>query len=553
MSYVQIIPLGGLDEIGKNLYIIQYKNEIVVIDCGLKFPDDDLPGVDRIIPDFSYLIENSHKVKGIFVTHGHEDHIGGLPYLSEKIPVPIYGSLFSVGLVKSKIEEYPHLRKTKFHVVNERAEVQFDYIKVTFFRTNHSIPDSLGIVVHTPEGLVIHTGDFKFDLSSSELIIDFFDITKTNNQHVLALLSDSTNSERAGSTPSDQMVGISIDRFIRDAKQRVFFSTFASNGYRIQQVIEAAEKYGRKIAFLGRSMERIFEVGKKTGYLKADKQTIMDADSLNRLKPHEAIILCTGSQGEPNAALARLARGVHNKVEILPGDTVIVSSSPIPGNTRRYYKLIDQLFRIGAQVIYGSALDIHASGHGSQTDLLLMLNLIKPQYFIPIHGEYRMLVAHARLAEQTGIHRKNIFILNNGDSLLLSRNQAKKGARVPSGTTLVDGSGIGDVGTIVLRDRLKLSESGIVLIVFAVDMKSRRLLSKPEIISRGFVYIKESDQLLDEARKRTVQIIHHLLATDSSSWAFWKQEISKSLSEFLLKKTGRSPMVIPIISEVEIP
>jgi ribonuclease J len=438
LASVQIIPLGGMGEIGKNMYLIQYKDEIIIIDCGLKFPDESLPGIDLIIPDFSYILENKEKVKGIFLTHGHEDHIGGIPYLLRHILVPIYGSPLTNGLVKAKAQEHPILRNALFHNVNEDSHVFFQNLSVSFFRTNHSISNSLGMIVHTPEGLIIHTGDFKFDLSSPHSRVDFYELTRKRKQPVLALLSDSTNSEREGYTPSDQTVGQSMDGYFRDATQRIFLATFASNVHRIQQVIETAEKYGKKVVFMGRSMERILQVGLETGHIQTKEGTIIKVHQMKQYKDKEIVILCTGSQGEPNAALTRLANGSHRQLQVLPGDTVIYL-------LLLFQKLIDQLMRLGAEVVYGSGLDIHASGHGSKMDLLLMLNLIRPQYFVPIHGEYRMLVFHFQLAKQTGIPDSRIFILENGQSLHLSSDIPPIKEKVSSGQTFVDGAGVGDI------------------------------------------------------------------------------------------------------------
>ncbi|MBO8171951.1 MAG: ribonuclease J [Bacillaceae bacterium] len=532
------------------MYGIEYKNEIVVVDSGLKFPEDHLPGVDLVIPDITYLLQNKKKVRGIFLTHGHEDHIGGLPYVLRELQVPVYGAPLTIALVKSKLQEHGLQNVVKLNEVNEHSRIRMKNLTVSFFRTNHSIPDSLGIAIDTPEGTIVHTGDFKFDLTPAGKPSDLTRMAQLGEKGVLALLSDSTNSEKEGMTLSEKAVGDTIDELFYRCKGRILFATFASNVYRLQQVVEASKKYNRKVAVIGRSMEKVFQIGQDLGYIQMPEGMMIELDKIDQYPPNKVTIVCTGSQGEPLAALTRIANGSHRQVQIIPGDTVIFSSSPIPGNTQNVYKTIDQLFRSGAEVIYGSLLDIHTSGHGSQEDLKLMLNLIRPKYFIPIHGEYRMLVRHSRLAEEIGVDRKNIFILDNGDSVYVSRKQAKRGEKIPSGSILVDGSGIGDVGNIVLRDRTLLSESGLIVVVVTVDMNNFQLLSGPDIISRGFVYVRESEALLREAEQITRKVTLQLLKKKEKKWADWKNQILDALTPFFYERTERSPMILPIIMEV---
>lgn len=558
-AVVSIFALGGLGEIGKNMYVIRYGNEIVVVDSGGKFPESDMPGVDLVIPDISYLVENQEKIKGIFLTHGHEDHIGALPYVLRKINVPIYGAALTIGLVEAKLKEHHLLRETVLHVLDPNQTLAFEEIQLSFFRTNHTIPDSMGIVVHTPEGAVVHTGDFKFDLTPIGKPSDFEKMAQLGeSKNVLALLSDSTNSEREGGTPSERVVGESIDHIFHHAQGRILFSTFASNVYRLQQVVEAAERYGRKIALIGRSMEKVFDIAQRLGYIQAPKGICIETRQIDQYKSEEVVILCTGSQGEPMAALTRIAQGSHRQIKIIPGDTVVFSSSPIPGNDIAINRTINLLFRAGADVIYGNRLEIHASGHGSQEDLKIMLNLIKPKYFIPIHGEYRMLVRHAKLAEEVGIPSNQIFILENGDVFRYVKGQntssaivERNNSTVGSGVVLVDGSGVGDVGNIVLRDRKRFSQDGVMIVVLTVDMKKQKLLSGPDLVTRGFVYVRESEDMMREATQLTRKTIQGLLEKGITSWSEWKSHISSTLSPYFQSKTNRSPMIIPIIMEPE--
>jgi ribonuclease J len=547
---VKIFALGGLDEIGKNMYAVQYKDEIIVIDSGLKFPEEDMPGIDLIIPDVTFLVENQDKVKGIFLTHGHEDHIGGLPYVLKQINVPLYGERLTLGLVRAKLEEHGLLRTSKLIPMSNQDEVHFNHLSVSGFRTNHSIPDSMGIVVHTPEGAVVHTGDFKFDFTPVGHPTDYTKIARLGDRGVLALLSDSTNSERPGYTGSEQKVGSSLLDVFQKADGRILFATFASNVYRIQQVVEAAVHYKRKIAVFGRSMEKVFQIGQELGYIKVPKGTLVEGDQINRIPDHQLVIICTGSQGESMAVLARIARGAHRQIQLHPGDTVVFSSSPIPGNTLNVNRTIDQLFRMGAEVIYGKGFDIHASGHGSQEDMKLMLQLLKPKYFIPIHGEYRMLAKHKEIAIDVGVKNENCFLLENGDVLNVTREEAFVGEKVHAGVLLVDGHGVGDVGNIVLRDRMKLSDDGLIVIVMSIDMKNFNLLSGPDVISRGFIFVRESGDLIKETESKVKVLVQELMDQKVRSWSNIKSQVIDTIAPFIYKKIQRRPMIIPIIMEV---
>jgi ribonuclease J len=548
-----IFALGGVGEIGKNMYVVQYGNDIVVVDSGLKFPEEDMLGVDIVIPDISYLTENRDKVRGILITHGHEDHIGGLPYVLKHLNVPVYGTRLTLGLIEVKLKEAGLLGETKRVLINPDSVVQLGSIKASFFRTNHSIPDSVGICLDTPEGVVVHTGDFKFDHTPvNGQYADLQRMAEIGARGVLALLSDSTNAERPGFTPSESKVGQELEDIFRKAKQRVVVATFASNVHRIQQVINAAMATKRKLTVIGRSMVNVVSIASELGYLHIPEGMLIEPDEVGKMAADRVVILSTGSQGEPMSALTRMARSAHRKVDILPGDTVIIAATPIPGNERYVGRTVDELFRLGANVIYGptAASAVHVSGHGSQEELKLMLNLMKPKYFIPVHGEYRMLRQHALLAESVGIEKENIFLLDIGDTVEIQNGVARKGNKVPSGSVLIDGLGVGDVGNIVLRDRKLLSQDGILVVVVTLSKQDGSILSGPDIISRGFVYVRESEGLLEEATRLVTQTLNKLNSDNVNEWASLKTNVKDVLGRFLYEQTRRRPMILPIIMEV---
>jgi ribonuclease J len=548
---LSIIPLGGLGEIGKNMTAYCYGNDIIVVDAGLKFPEEDMLGIDVVIPDITYLVENRQKVRAILLTHGHEDHIGGLPYVLKNLNVPVYGTRLTLGLVEGKLREHNLLDVTKLIPITNRSQVKLGAFQVSFFNNNHSIPDTVGMAIDTPEGLIVHTGDFKFDHTPVDGIkADYYKLAELGERGVLCLLSDSTNAERPGYTMSERVVGEAIDEAFQQAEGRIILATFASNIHRIQQVIDAAERHNRKVSVVGRSMVNNITVAMELGYLRVSKGTLIDIDESNKLPAEQVVILSTGSQGEPMSALTRMARATHRKVEVMPGDTVIVASSPIPGNEKYISRTIDQLFRVGAKVIYHSVSGIHVSGHASQEELKLMLNLVRPKYFIPIHGEFRMQKRHSELAEATGVDPNNIFILANGDVVEFQNGEARRAAKVTAGTVLIDGLGVGDVGNIVLRDRKLLSQDGILVVVVTMSKQNGAIMSGPDIISRGFVYVRESEELLEEANRVVYTTLQRLAQENVNEWSSLKTGVRDALGRFLYEQTRRRPMILPIIMEV---
>ncbi|MGG0176829.1 ribonuclease J [Gottfriedia acidiceleris] len=552
-SMLSVFALGGINEIGKNMYAIQYLKEIILIDCGSKFPDESLLGVDLIIPDITYLLENQEKIKGLFVTHGHEDHIGGIPYLLKQLNIPVYATRLTLGLIELKLKEHGLLGETELILIDSDSVIKFEHFSISFFKTNHSIPDCLGIVFDTPEGTVVHTGDFKFDLTPvNNQYPDIHKMAEIGSKGVLLLLSESTNAERPGSTPSERIVGEHIIDAFMKAKQRVIISTFASNVHRVQQIVDASIITNRKLALLGRSMVNVVQVAMEQGYLSIPEGMLIDTDEINSFAPESVTILCTGSQGEPLAALARLANSSFRGVDVYPGDTVILAASPIPGNERNVSRIIDNFYNLGAIVIYGSgsSTGMHVSGHAYQEELKLMLTLMKPKYFIPIHGENRMLHHHRSLAESVGVKRNNIFIIKNGDVVDILQSEAIQSRRIPAGNIYVDGMGIGDVGNIVLRDRKQLAEDGMLVIVITISKLERKIISGPDTISRGFVYARDSESLLKEVNQIVTSSVNELLDENKLQWGVMKQNIKKSLGQFLFTKTKRKPMILPIIIEI---
>ncbi len=546
-----IIPLGGLGEIGKNMTAYVYGNDMIVVDAGLKFPEEEMLGIDIVIPDITFLVENKQKFRGLFLTHGHEDHIGGLAYVLKSLQVPVYATRLTLGLVEGKLREHGILDQAKLIPITNESEIRLGNFTVSCFYVNHSIPDAVGFAIDTPEGVVVQTGDFKFDQTPVDgRHADYAKMTGLGARGVLALLSDSTNAERAGFTMSERTVGATIDDVFRAAAGRVILATFASNIHRLQQVINAAERTGRKVAVVGRSMVNNITVAKDLGYLQVAPSTLIEPDDLSRYDAREVALLTTGSQGEPMSALTRMARATHRKVEIHPGDTVIIASSPIPGNEKSISRTIDQLFRIGAHVIYQSVSGVHVSGHGSQEELKLMLNFIRPKYFVPVHGEFRMQNRHAQLAEATGVNPDNIFIMDIGDVLEFQGGVARLGGKVQAGAVMIDGLGVGDVGNIVLRDRKLLSQDGILVVVVTLSKQTRSVLSGPDIISRGFVYVRESEELLDEASRIVSATLQRLMTDNVSDWSGLKTGVRDALSRYLYEQTRRRPMVLPIIMEV---
>ena len=550
-SNLKIIPLGGLQEIGKNITVFEYEDEIILVDCGLEFPGDDMLGVDLVIPDITYLIKNQEKIKGLVITHGHEDHIGAIPYILKQINIPIYATQLTVSLIKNKLEEHKLTQSTKIYTVKQGQTVRFKHMQVEFINSNHSIPDAVMLAITTPVGTILHTGDFKIDYTPiDDKVIDLNRIAELGNKGILALLSDSTNSERKGFTMSESSVGEVFDRLFLNNSKRIVVATFASNVHRIQQIVNSAIKYNRKIAVCGRSMINIINTSIELGYIKCPDNIFIDIDMIGSYTDDQLVIITTGSQGEPMSALTRMAAGDHRKITITPNDLIIISATPIPGNEKYVSKVIDDLMQLGAEVVYSALANVHVSGHACQEEQKLIMALAKPKYFIPVHGEYRQLRAHADTAKLMGISESNIFMLTNGRVLEMNEDECKFNGSVPSGRVLVDGLGVGDVGNIVLRDRQHLAQDGLIVIVLTMDSQTGEVVAGPDVISRGFVYVRESENLMDDVKS----VVRHEVAKCEErgirDWTTIKSTIKENLRDYLFIKTKRNPMIIPIIMEV---
>ena len=551
---LKVIPLGGLHEIGKNITAFEYEDEIMIIDCGVAFPEDDMPGIDLVIPDFSYLVENKDKILGVVLTHGHEDHIGSLPYFFREINVPVYGTRLTIGLVETKLREHGLLESVERVNVNAGDTITLGKnFKVEFIRSTHSIADSVALALTTPVGVVVHSGDFKVDYTPIQgEMIDLQRLAELGKKGVLLFMCESTNVELKGYTMSERNVGGIFKQIFEDSKdQRIMVATFSSNIDRIQQIINCAMEHKRKVCVVGRSMSNVVKTAIELGYLKMDEDTMIDVTEINRYEDNRLVIITTGSQGETMSALSRVASGDHKQIEIKPGDKVIISASPIPGNEKNVYRVINELFKKGADVIYDGLMDVHVSGHARQEEIKLLHALLKPKYVMPVHGEYKMLKQHQQLVMEMGMPKENIFVMANGDVLEINRQGGKiLPQAVQSGQVFVDGLGVGDVGNIVLRDRKHLSQDGLMIVVVAMEKYSGNILSGPDIISRGFVYVRESEELMEEAREVVREALFDISDRNLSDWSYIKTMIKDTLRDFLWKKTKRSPMILPIITEI---
>ncbi len=549
---VKIAFLGGLNEIGKNITLLECENDIILVDCGMAFPDGDMLGVDLVIPDFTYIEQNYEKIKGIILTHGHEDHIGGLPFLLSRVNIPIYGTPLTLGLVGNKLKEHSLYNKAKLNVVNAGQTIQLGCMSINFIHVNHSIPDAVAFAIHTPGGTVVHTGDFKIDCTPiTGGMIDLSSFARVGDEGVLALLAESTNAERPGYTPTERTVSESLDNLFRSAeKYRIIIATFASNVNRVQQIINCAEKYGRKVAFSGRSMVNYMEVAKKLNYLTVPENILIDIDMLDKFLPEQVVLVTTGSQGEPMSALSRMAYSDHRKVMVGEGDFIIISANPIPGNEKTVGNVVDELLKKGCRVVYESMYDVHVSGHACQEELKIIHSLVKPKYFIPVHGEQKHLRKHADLAMFLGMERKNIFIGDVGSVIEINENHMKELAPVQAGKIFVDGLGVGDVGSIVLRDRKHLGQDGLIIIVASLDVYDGHVISGPDIVSRGFVYVRESEGLLDDVKKLALSILEDCAEHNVHEWGIIKNRIKDEVAKLIGQRTRRAPMILPILQEV---
>ena len=548
---LRIIPLGGLHEIGKNITVFEYGDDMIAVDCGLSFPEDDMLGVDLVIPDITYILKNQEKFRGLVITHGHEDHIGSIPYFLKQLNTPIYGTKLTLGLIKNKLEEHNLTKSTKLHEVRQGQSIKLGCFKIEFIRSSHSIPDSVMLAINTPVGTILHTGDFKIDYTPIDgKIMDLGRIAEIGNKGVLALMSDSTNSERKGYTMSESSVGEVFDKLFMHCTKRIVVATFASNVHRVQQIVNSAVKYGRKIAVCGRSMINMINTAKELGFIKCPDNLFIDIDMINNYTDNQLVIITTGSQGEAMSALTRMATGTHKKVKITQNDLVIISATPIPGNEKYVSKVIDDLMQIGAEVVYSALEDVHVSGHACQEEQKLILSLVKPKYFIPVHGDYRHLVAHSETAKSVGIPKENIFMLHNGLVLEMNRENAEYADTVPSGRILVDGLGIGDVGNVVLRDRQHLSQDGLIVVVLTLDGASGEVVAGPDVITRGFIYVKDSENVMEDIKNEVRQEVRECEYRGITDWTTIKNIVRDNLKDYIFDKTKRNPMIIPIIMEI---
>ncbi len=546
---LRIIPLGGLGEVGKNIMAIEYGNDIVVIDAGQKFPDDEMFGIDMVLPDYSYLLKNRDKIRGIVITHGHEDHTGALPYILKEMKKTVYGTGLTLGLIKPKLEEH-RVKGIKLKEIFPGKSLNLGCFNLEFMRVSHSIPDAVGIAIKTPEGIIVHTGDFKFDQTPIDGHLTDFNKFASYKGRALVLLSDSTNAESIGYTLPEKNVGESLREIISQSKKRVIVASFASHIHRIQQVVDAAVVNHRKIAVHGRSMIKNIEIASNLGYLKIPANTLVDISQVRKMRPEKVLVICTGSQGEPLSALSRIASRSNKFIDIVPGDTVIISAKPVPGNEKSVTRIIDLLFKEGAEVFYKSVSEIHVSGHAAQEELKMMLNLVRPKYFIPVHGEYRHLKYHARLATQVGIPEKNIFVAENGNVIEFQHGKATMKEKVQAGAVYVDGLGVGDIGNVVIRDRQVLAQDGIFIVTVTVNSQTGEILAGPDIISRGFIYERESAKLLEEAKAQVIKALERDAKEKITDWSILRNDVRNSLTRFFWEKTKRRPMVMPIIVEL---
>ena len=549
---LRLVPLGGLGEVGKNMMVVEYGDDIVIIDVGVMFPDDEMYGVDLVIPDTSYLTDKKHRIRGILITHGHEDHVGSLPYVLPMLDFPpVYATRLTHGLISVKLKEHKLLEKTVINVIGVGDQVPLGESVAEFFRVNHSIPDAIGIVLHTPVGTLLHTGDYKFDYTPIDgKPADLGTLGRLGNEGVLVMLGDSTRVETPGYTLSERVINESLDKIFANAPGRILIATFASLISRIQQIIDTAERYDRFIALVGRSMQNNVQMAIELGYLNVPKGMFIRAEDVNKFGPEQVVIICTGSQGEPTSALTRIANQDHRLISIKPGDTVILSATPVPGNEKMVHRTINSLFRQGADVLYQGISNVHVSGHGAQEELKLMLSLVRPKFFVPVHGEYRQLILHAKLAASLGIPEENIVVAEDGDVIEVAPDAIKLAGHTASGNVFVDGLSVGDVGQIVLRDRRALSQDGILIAVLTIDKETGQPIAGPDIVTRGFVYVRDSEELLADARECVLESVHGLPGHNNSDWSFVKDKIKHTLSEFLYERTHRCPMILPVVMEV---